>query len=100
MKNAVFLDVTPCGTCKDRRFGGKYTSIIRVKRVSELGTSALVTAKLVPISLILFTFMMKAICSSETSFLIRHTRRHIPEYDTPPSLLLTEDYLIFDFHFS
>jgi hypothetical protein len=24
MKNAVFLDVTPCGRCKNRRFGGTY----------------------------------------------------------------------------
>jgi hypothetical protein len=24
MKNAVFLDVTPCGSCKNRRFGGTY----------------------------------------------------------------------------
>jgi hypothetical protein len=24
MKDAVFPDVTPCGSCKDRRFGGKY----------------------------------------------------------------------------
>jgi hypothetical protein len=24
MKNAVFWDVTPCGSCKDRRFGGTY----------------------------------------------------------------------------
>jgi hypothetical protein len=22
MKNAVFLDVTPCGSCKNQRFGG------------------------------------------------------------------------------
>jgi hypothetical protein len=22
MKNGVFWDVTPCGSCKDRRFGG------------------------------------------------------------------------------
>jgi hypothetical protein len=22
MKNGVFLDVTPCGSCKNRRFGG------------------------------------------------------------------------------
>jgi hypothetical protein len=22
MKNAVFWDVTPCGSCKNRRFGG------------------------------------------------------------------------------
>jgi hypothetical protein len=24
MTNVVFLDVTPCGSCKDRRFGGTY----------------------------------------------------------------------------
>jgi hypothetical protein len=24
MKNVVFWDVTPCGSCKNRRFGGKY----------------------------------------------------------------------------
>jgi hypothetical protein len=24
MQNAVFLDVTPRGSCKNRRFGGKY----------------------------------------------------------------------------
>jgi hypothetical protein len=24
MKNAVFWDVTPCGSCKDRRYGGTY----------------------------------------------------------------------------
>jgi hypothetical protein len=24
MKNAVFCDITPCGSCKNRRFGGTY----------------------------------------------------------------------------
>jgi hypothetical protein len=24
MMNAIFLDVTPCGTCKKRRFGGTH----------------------------------------------------------------------------
>jgi hypothetical protein len=32
MKNTVFWDVTPCGSCKSRRFGGTYPSIIRVTR--------------------------------------------------------------------
>jgi hypothetical protein len=32
-KNAIFWDVTPCGCCKDRRFGGTYTSIM-VERIS------------------------------------------------------------------
>jgi hypothetical protein len=25
MKNDIFLDVTPCGSCKNRRFGGSYS---------------------------------------------------------------------------
>jgi hypothetical protein len=25
MKNGVFWDVTPCGSCKNRRFGGTYS---------------------------------------------------------------------------
>jgi hypothetical protein len=33
-KNAVFWDVTPCGSCKNRRFGGTYLMVERA-----LGTS-------------------------------------------------------------
>jgi hypothetical protein len=43
MKNAVFWDVTPCGSCKNQRFGGTYRSIIRVTRISELGTALALT---------------------------------------------------------
>jgi hypothetical protein len=39
MKNPVLCDVTPCGPCKIRIFGGKYPSIIRVTRIVELGTT-------------------------------------------------------------
>jgi hypothetical protein len=39
----------------------------------------LVTASVVPSSLILSTFMMEALGSSETSVLTRTTWRHIPE---------------------
>jgi hypothetical protein len=76
--------------------------IIRVERISELGTmltvtsilntlhiasgssqcsSLLVTAYLISGSLILSTFMMEAISSTETSVLTRDTRRHNPEDD-------------------
>jgi hypothetical protein len=39
----------------------------------------LVTANVVPSSLILVTLMMEVICSSETSVLTRTTQRNIPQ---------------------
>jgi hypothetical protein len=66
-------------------------SVIKVKRISELGTTLavisnrnsvlqlLVTANVVPTSLILFTLKTEEILSSETSVLARTTRRKIPD---------------------
>jgi hypothetical protein len=66
-------------------------SIIRVTRICELGVTLavtsnrrklLVTANVVPSSLILSTLMMEAILSSETSVLINTTRRLFLLLDT------------------
>jgi hypothetical protein len=74
LKNAVFWDVTPCDSCKKRRFGGTWR-LYHLRSVGRL----LFTANVVPISLILVTLMMEVLSSSETSVLTRVTWRNIPE---------------------
>jgi hypothetical protein len=60
MKNAVLWDVTPFGSCKNRRIGGTLRGVFQL----------LVTDNVVPSWLII---------SSETSILTRATRHRIPE---------------------
>jgi hypothetical protein len=38
MKNAVFWDVTPCGSCKNIRFRGTYRHHLQGEKLDELGT--------------------------------------------------------------
>jgi hypothetical protein len=83
MKNAVFLDITPHGSCKNRRFEGTYC--LHLRRVRRL----LVTANVFPSSLIL-ALIMKTLRSSETSVLTRATRRNIPEEGIPHYFCLSD----------
>jgi hypothetical protein len=89
-KNAIFWDVTPCGSYKNLRADSSeenIASIIRVTRIGDVGTTLavtsalqlLVTANVVPSSPIFVILMMEAIRSSETSVHTRATRRNIPE---------------------
>jgi hypothetical protein len=62
MKNAVFCAVTPCDSCKNRRFEESIASIIRVTRIGKLGTLAITSKR-------------SALRKNAT----RATRRHIQE---------------------
>jgi hypothetical protein len=80
MKNAVFWDVKPRGSFKNRRFGGLIASIIRVTRIDGIATTLAVTSNVVP-SLPVLVTLMEAIRSSETSIPTRPILRNIPEDD-------------------
>jgi hypothetical protein len=78
MKNGIFWDVTPCGSCKNRRFGGTYQ--FHQQGDKNSGTvfilsvrQSLVTANIVPSFLILVTLMMEELYSSETLVFTRAT---------------------------
>jgi hypothetical protein len=57
----------------------RISSIIRVTRIGELGTTLAVTSNRHKLRRNTYTLMMKAILSSQTSVLTRVTRRNIPE---------------------
>jgi hypothetical protein len=76
--------MTPFGSCKNGRFGGYRLHNLgeeSQRARSNVGSNQqfLVTANAVPSSLIVFTLMMEAIRSFETSVITRATRHHIPE---------------------
>jgi hypothetical protein len=62
MKNVVFWDVTPCGSCNNRRFLSQFVFLRSESRL-------LVTANVVPSSPILVTLMKKAQVPPKRRFL-------------------------------
>jgi hypothetical protein len=90
MKNAVFGDVTPCGSCQNWRFGGTYRLHHQSDKIRELGTLAVTSNRStlrgrsiswqrasVASALILIILMLQAIHFYDTSALTRGTRRNI-----------------------
>jgi hypothetical protein len=92
MKNVVFWDVAPCGSCNNRRFGGTWplqhqgdnnrrarnnvsSIIVFIRSVRGL----LVTGNFVPSSPILVALVIEALISFETLVPTRATRRNTPE---------------------
>jgi hypothetical protein len=88
MKNVVPLDVTSCGSSKNRRFGGNYRlhhqcdNSHRTRNNVSSVLQLAVAVNIVPSSLILLILMMEMMSSSETPVLTRGTRRPIPEDDS------------------
>jgi hypothetical protein len=61
MKNAVFRDITPYGSCNNLCLGEHVASIIRVTRIDEVGTTLAATTN------------RRTLLRSETSVLTRAT---------------------------
>jgi hypothetical protein len=89
LKTAVSWDVTPCGSCKNRHFGGTYRlhyhgdknrwsrkslAVTSNRSAASVG----IIANVVTSSPILLTPVMEAVRSSETLVLTRATRCNIP----------------------
>jgi hypothetical protein len=81
-KNAVFWDVTPCLSCKNRRFGGMYRINHKVDKIQRTGNNVNINYQpkhAAKKCLIIVTMMMEDICSFEMSVLKRATRHNIQE---------------------
>jgi hypothetical protein len=76
----IFWEMTPCGTYKNRHFGGSYRLHLQGEVSYELCLYKSLQLRSVTCSHSC-TLKMEAIQSSEMSVLIRATRCHLPEDD-------------------
>jgi hypothetical protein len=95
----IFWEMTPWGSYKNRRFGGSYRLHLqgaRVRVVTERSCKLLYRHRLVEERSVICshscTLKMEAIRSSETSVLIRATRRHLPEDDNHHDIIFISAY--------
>jgi hypothetical protein len=79
MKNGVFWNVTPFGSCKNPVSEELSSFIIRVTKIGELGTTLAITSNRRTLRRNGETNKKEAQSSSETWVLTRATRRSIPE---------------------
>jgi hypothetical protein len=80
IKNDVFLDVMPCGSCKNWRFGRKYPLHLQDRKSVEQETNLQQVTKQNGLLLGWYpTLKVEAISSAETWVHIRTTRHYIPE---------------------
>jgi heterodisulfide reductase subunit C len=79
MMNAVFWDVTPCGSCKNRCFRGTYGLHHQSHKNWQAKHGLVASIANVPRSPILVALMMGAKRSSDTPVLTRATWCNFPE---------------------
>jgi hypothetical protein len=86
MRNVVFWDAIPRGSCKNRRFRETYSLLHQGDKtqgarnvIDNYQPKLAAKKKVIPSSPILVTLLMEASRSSETSVFTSATRRNIPE---------------------
>jgi hypothetical protein len=89
----IFWEMTPCGSYKNRRFGGSYRLHLQGARVRAGYSASLCLYRSLQLRSVTRShsciLKMEAIRSSETSVLIRATRCHLPEDDNYQQLIFS-----------